>query len=390
MIFERGQKSKLSGLTPSTRLEVGIRVARIPGNEIDFTCFGLDSNGQLSDDRYMVFYNQPASPCGSIKVNSGDRGFDKVFAVNLDGLPSSIERLVFCGTIDGPASMGQLPEGKFAIIADDREVMSYSFAGNEFGQEKAIMIGEVYMKTVWRVAAVGQGFSGGLAALLKHFGGKVKEEVAAAPPPSAAPGPSAIEPAKVTLEKRGSSQKVSLKKRGSSVIHVNLNWDSGSGKRSWLGVVDNSGVDLDLGCMFELETGEKGVIQPLGGVYGEQHRPPFILLDKDDRSGSAVDGENMRFYRPELIRRVLIFALIYEGTANFSDVNGRVTIRDQEGSEILVRCDAPDPSRTFCAVCMIEAHRGEIKITKEERYFHGHPDCDAYYRFGFRWVKGTK
>ncbi|MBU1897092.1 tellurium resistance protein TerA [Myxococcota bacterium] len=194
---------------------------------------------------------------------------------------------------------------------------------------------------------------------------------------------------KVTLEKRGQSQKLSLAKKGGGqdTIHINLNWDQPK-KRSWFG--GGGDVDLDLGCMFELITGEKGVIQPLGGNFGAQHRPPWILLDKDDRSGAASDGENMRIYRPEMIARVLIFAMIYEGDSNFTTVNGRVKVKDLNGNEILIRLDAPDPRRTFCGVCMIERDGEGLKITKEERYFLHHPDCDQFYRFGFRWAPGQK
>ena len=49
------------------------------------------------------------------------------------------------------------------------------------------MLGDFYLKDVWRFAAVGQGFDGGLDALLRNFGGEVVEEEApAAPPPAAA------------------------------------------------------------------------------------------------------------------------------------------------------------------------------------------------------------
>lgn len=72
----------------------------------------------------------------------------------------------------------------------------YSFNGSEFTTERAVMLGDFYLKDVWRFAAVGQGFDGGLEALLKNFGGEVAEEetpepqqAQPAPPQSgAAPG----------------------------------------------------------------------------------------------------------------------------------------------------------------------------------------------------------
>jgi uncharacterized protein (AIM24 family) len=46
------------------------------------------------------------------------------------------------------------------------------------------MLGDFYLKDVWRFAAVGQGFDGGLEALLKNFGGEVLEEESSAADPA--------------------------------------------------------------------------------------------------------------------------------------------------------------------------------------------------------------
>ncbi len=385
--FQRGQKSKIDDLTPATRFQIGLRVGS-PGNRsIDLSCFGLDGNGRLSDDRYFIFFNQPNSPCGSIRMSDG-HGWEKVFEINIDAMPNTIRKLVFAATVDGNGTMSEVTSGEIALLANGNKVMSFPFSGAMFGQEKAIMVAEVYHKTVWRISAVGQGFNGGLQALIEHFGGSVAEPPSAPPPrPAPAAEPKRVNLGKVTLEKRGQSQRVSLAKRsGENIIHINLNWDKP--KRGWWG--GGGDVDLDLGCMFALKSGARGVIQPLGNCFGQRHDEPFIVLDKDDRSGAAADGENMRIYKPEEIKRIVIFAMIYEGTANFTEVNGRVTINDGTGTEILVRCDAPDARKTFCAVCSLEPVGSEIKITKEELYFPGHSQCDRHFGFGFRWVAGSK
>jgi uncharacterized protein YegL len=56
---------------------------------------------------------------------------------------------------------------------------TFAFSGSDFQDEKAIIVGEMYQRdNQWRFGAVGQGFNGGLSALLTHFGGT---EVEAAP-----------------------------------------------------------------------------------------------------------------------------------------------------------------------------------------------------------------
>lgn len=201
---------------------------------------------------------------------------------------------------------------------------------------------------------------------------------------------------KVVLQKQGEKRTISLEKKDQR-IHINLNWESGIVKdvkqgflSSLLGGGSNSGaVDLDLGCIFELKNGQKGVIQPLGGYFGSSTTEPFILLDKDDRSGIASDGENMVIHRPDIVSRILIFALIYEGTSLFSQVDGRLTIKTNN-EEILIRLDNPDAGKRFCAVGLFKNNGNELVLSKEERYFNGHAACDAQYGFGFEWRSAKK
>ena len=67
-----------------------------------------------------------------------------------------------------------------------------------------------------------------------------------------------------------------------------------------------------------------------------------------------------------------------------------MTIRDQDGNEILVQLDHPDAGRTFCAICTVTRTGEAVEVTKEERYFRGHKDADQYYGFGFQWTAGRK
>ncbi|MFE3766205.1 TerD family protein [Streptomyces sp. NPDC059104] len=194
--FQRGHKAKISDLTAGTDLYVGVQIAG-PGLTFDISCFGLDANEQLSDDRYFVFYNQPKSPEESIQQLGPQAGDTESFRVTLDRVPTAVRKLSFSATLDGAGQMSQIGPGYIRIVAGGEEVVRYSFTGSEFSTERALMIGDLYFKDAWRFAAVGQGFDGGLAALLKNFGGEVAEEEeqpaqqqvpAQAPPQSAAPG----------------------------------------------------------------------------------------------------------------------------------------------------------------------------------------------------------
>ena len=410
----RGQKAKLSDVGASDVIDVALQVAT--SATLDVSAFGLDAAGKLSDDNYFIFYNQRSSPCGGITLQNAAPGDAGAFSMQLAKLPPSIVRIVFTVTIDGAGNMGQIGSSAVRFMSGGSEVAKFAFQGSDFSSEKAIMVAELYKKDVWRLAANGQGFNGGLQALLESFGGAVVDAppppakappapvpvTAPAPTPAAAPAPAApkVNLGKITLDKRGSRQAISLKKgpsgaSGATRFHVNLNWDQPGGAPKKTGFFGfgkgkTDSVDLDLGCMFKLTTGFASCIQPLGGNFGSKTEMPFIFLDKDDRSGAASDGENMTIFKPELIEKLVIFAMIYEGTANFSHVNARVIIKDDTGTEILIKMDNPEPGQPFCVAALLERRDGGLEIVKEDRYFAGHRFCDQHYGFGFNWKAGSK
>ncbi|MEU6364362.1 TerD family protein [Streptomyces sp. NPDC046931] len=190
--FQRGHKARISDLTAGTDLYVGVQIAG-PGLTFDISCFGLDADERLSDDRYFVFFNQPKSPEEAVQLLGAQAGDTESFRVTLDRVPAHIRKLSFTATIDGAGQMSQVGPGYLRIVAGGEEVARYPFSGSEFTSERAVMLGDLYLKDVWRFAAVGQGFDGGLEALLKNFGGEVAEEeeqpgAPQQPPAGATPG----------------------------------------------------------------------------------------------------------------------------------------------------------------------------------------------------------
>ncbi len=163
---------KLSDLTSAAQIEAGLSVNAPSGMTTDFSCFGLDEHGKLSDDRYFIFYNQKSSPCGSVKSMGPQSGDKEIFQINLSALPSSVRKLVFTISIDGEGMMSQIQQGYLRLLDKNTEVARFAFAGQDFTGEKALIVGELYFKDIWRFCAVGQGFKDGLNALLKHFGGE--------------------------------------------------------------------------------------------------------------------------------------------------------------------------------------------------------------------------
>ncbi|MFG8739162.1 VWA domain-containing protein [Pseudomonas aeruginosa] len=205
MQISQGQRIPLSNLIQGQSLSLAIQINS--PHTVDLACFGLDAAGKLSDDRYMIFFNQPISPCGSLKQAGAE------FSLSLAGLPSSIDRLVFTAAIDGAGAMRDIQSSSF-LVKDptDQIVATCPFAGNTFAGEKAIMVADVYRKDgQWRLASNLQGFNEGLSALVKHFGGEVADDAAPASSPAPAPAQATI-----SLEKKvaaAAPQLISLAKK---------------------------------------------------------------------------------------------------------------------------------------------------------------------------------
>ena len=167
---------------------------KVKGNaEYDFCCFGVDGNGKLSDERYMIFYNQKMSPNGEISVEDIPDGAR--YTLKLSAVPDFINRLVFTVSIDGNKTMGEMNSLETKVYQSGAKDIEMTLGGNDFSNEKAVIVMEIYRKDVWRIGCVASGFDGGLSALLKYFGG---EEVVSDPVQE----PVAAEPVKVSLEKK--------------------------------------------------------------------------------------------------------------------------------------------------------------------------------------------
>ncbi|GEM_PF-214074 len=170
--FIRGQKAKLTDLTSSTVLQVSLAIVDQANRTFDISCFGVDAQNKLSDDRYFIFYNQTAAPDGALAIVNSLPNDLVTFQLDLARLPSSIRNLVFVASLDGAGDMSQIQQGYVRLLVQGNEVGKFSFTGKDFSNERAIIVAEIYWKEVWRFAAVGQGFKGGLSQLLEHFGGQ--------------------------------------------------------------------------------------------------------------------------------------------------------------------------------------------------------------------------
>lgn len=378
------------------------------GASVDVSALLLTATGKVRGDDDFVFYNQPSA--GGVRYRAD--GID----VDPTQVPAEIERVVVTASLDGagPATFGQLGAVTLTVSAGGSAVAT--FVPDGLTTETALLCVEIYRRQgAWKVRAVGQGYSDGLAGIATDFGISVGEQAAAPPPPPPAPAASTPPPpppppvastptppppppaastapnlSKITLTKRGES--VNLAKGGGGAFVVNLNWNQAAPqgqkqKRGFLQPKGSGGIDLDLACLYVLSSGKVSGIQALGGAFGNYDGEPWILLDRDDRSGAAAGGETMRINErhADKFERILIYAMIYEGVANWSQADGVVRVTQQGGPEIEVRLDESQPLR-ICAIAMLtNTGGGQMKAERLVTYHRSQIELDQAYGIGAPW-----
>ncbi|WP_433455766.1 TerD family protein [Streptomyces sp. CA-142005] len=433
---------------PTTALRVVMGWRAGPGVPDADASALLLATGKVRSDEDFVFYNQPAHPSGAVR-HEGKRtaaaGVTDTLSVDLARVEGAIERIVLAASADG-GTFGQVP-GLYIEVTDavsGQAVARFDSPGATM--ETAFVLGEFYRRQGgWKFRAVGQGYSSGLEGLATDFGITVDEPQHAAPPaaprPATPPPPTAPAPvppppppaptpapslppmlsstmpppsaptapppapqpvrlSKVTLTKAAPS--VSLAKQGgtSGAMRVNLNWQmrkqlSGWGSR-WGG--GRGEIDLDLCALYELTDGRKGVVQALGNAFGSLHRPPYIHLDGDDRTGAVASGENLtvNLDRRQDFRRILVFVTIYEGANSFADLHATVTLQPQHGAPIDFSLDECTVPSTVCALALITNTGGDLLVQREARYLvpergvSPQRTVDRAYGWGMNWTPGRK
>lgn len=213
---------------------------------------------------------------------------------------------------------------------------------------------------------------------------------------------------KITLEKKGDSHRIDLSKNTGNIgeITINLNWEKAAPKKGFFSSLfgNNSDIDLDLGCFYQLKDGRKSVIDGLqfahgmGGAKNIQTRQgcytqsPWLWHTGDDRSGLGT-GENILLNPVGIneLERIVVYCFIYEGVAKWSQTNAVVTVKVPNNPDIVVEMGQQNSTQTFCAIAELKFDQiDSINVQKLVTFHSGHEDCDKVHSWGMKWSAGSK
>ncbi len=147
--------------------------------DADVSVLLLDDNGKVRGDEDFFFYNNPASPDGSVQLlgkTPTANGSEDRISLDLTAVPQDVERIVIAASQYGGARFGDLDDLRMTIADRTGETL-LGFSIHDAGAETAFIFGELYRRAAeWKFRAVGQGYRSGLAGLATDFGINVVEE----------------------------------------------------------------------------------------------------------------------------------------------------------------------------------------------------------------------
>lgn len=158
--------------------------------EADVSVLILYAGDRVRSSEDLVFYNQPIALDGAVHLRDkarleADRDDEAVsldvVTLELDDVPDDVERIVVSASLDPglDVTFGDVARVGMTMqrTADAVDLVAFDVEGAQ--TETALIVCEFYRRDGdWRVRAVGQGYSGGLEALVVDHGVEVGGEAA--------------------------------------------------------------------------------------------------------------------------------------------------------------------------------------------------------------------
>ncbi len=179
-VLQKGQNVGLPGESARLRVVVGWTDTEGAGADVDGSALLLDSNRKVRSDDDLVFFNQPTSRDGSVQhlgQTTTDSGVQEGLGLDLEAVPADVDAIAVTASV-GDGTFGDL-EGLFMLVSDQTGQPLVRYEITDATTETAFVFGEVYRRNgSWKVRAVGQGWSTGLAGLATDFGVSVDDDAA--------------------------------------------------------------------------------------------------------------------------------------------------------------------------------------------------------------------
>ncbi|MFD3595081.1 TerD family protein [Nocardia sp. NPDC058640] len=259
-----------------------------PAGAVDVAAVLLTADGKVRSDADFVFFNNPTAPGVSLES-------DAVVAVDLSALPAEIHRVVITGSTEAQGMrFGAVVGLRVSVVGASQSV---TFVPPGLDSETVLQAVALYRRgSGWRLDAIGQGYSAGLAAFATDHGIVVdadEEPAEVVAPQPVTPSPSVdLRKVDVVLTKDSPDRRATIDLRKGDpgyVLTVGLEWDGRGAVYDDFGRCTKRGegdLDVYFFCRNEI-TGDYVVLSGEKGHQGDITKWPFIHHQGDSRGPGA-------------------------------------------------------------------------------------------------------
>lgn len=231
--------------------------------------------------------------------------------------------------------------------------------GTDFKSEKAIISIEIYRKNEWRIAAVANGFNGGLSALLAAYGG---EEITT--PPQQEP---TVQKEKISLKK---GQKVSLAKNSGTPVIVENGWTA-------------KGKDYDLKALVRYRDGRLIYIGAANKDECLSTPDGAVRHGGDVKNPGELEHIDIMWHKDIASVAVSSYSAIENGTGSFHRYGVFVRIKNGNQTIEIPAADTSANDRSY-TLCFGEIIYGDTPGTFEVSALEMYSRPNSEHRIGYR------
>lgn len=298
---------------PLDASSIDVAVTGAAQGAVDLMIFQLTDAHRVRSDADFVFFNQPQSPEGAVRMTASDR-----ITVQLPAVPPEVSVLAVAVALDDsvPGSLATVPG--LAVTVNAGATITATASG--LTSERAAVLIEIYRRgDAWKLRNVSAGWAEGLAALVSEHGVSIDDTPGATssasstpaassassapaasfpppastpaanlPPPTSPPVPDLPSPTgKVDLGKRSGAISLTKGQRvaidSSELIVASISWPPAT--------------DYDVYALIRYRDGRTETVS----AFGTQQNPQFSLTSSDGAVRHA--GDVGRADQPRLSRK---------------------------------------------------------------------------------------
>lgn len=340
---------------------------------------------QLGDWQWGVIVSRQNGSVSLLESIEGVSIRDDRLLLNLPDIPEGIEKLtVYIAAKPGGAAPAIGMSASLNDLVDDEEYASVDISHQLTGQSAVSLI-EVYRRNgVWKIRCVLQGYKEGLAKLLESFG-LARDSYASLVTPTVATASAAI----VVPSVRQESVRQAQAKQNAGDASITLVWKSGQGSlrsaaRYFMGDQFKPVSDLRIGCFYELENGQRGIVYSFDeSLEGSFEGVPYIKASRAQNKHFEQLRINERFRHK--LNRYLVFVSMMDAHDSWEALNVSV---DFQLPGLAAKKLSPTTlmSKPIYAVAMINFNDEETKATPLNEYFQDLAEMDRAFAWGLPWA----